>query len=295
MSRSMTMPESLSAPSDKVIYQVGLNALQYQEIERIAKRLIELSDYTVSSSLTSNDKNTPISWSFNPSVNTTKNTMGSLVSLLCDLQDVDENKESDDKDEFKISFKMSHGVIDRQRIQNLFQKIITDRNNFTHHFENYYVDPKSNSKKSHDEVLKILRLEYRDAEYLLEKLKNELVVKIDFIRDYIKLSFDIMTIDEIANTFDAAYQSCKRNDDWAVWQQVMNFVHKESEAQTSIESLKKQRNIKSTKNILELIFPKWLFREEPTKNGSRILVKVDNTSVNIDNSFPKIETIPHSV
>lgn len=282
MSRSMTMPESLSAPSDKVIYQVGLNALQYQEIERTAKRLIELSDYTVTSSDISKDRPTPISWSFNPSVNTTKNTMGSLVSLLCDLQDVDENKESDDKDEFKISFKMSHGVIDRQRIQNLFQKIITDRNNFTHHFENYYVDPNSNSKKSHDEVLKILRLEYRDAEYLLEKLKNELVVKIDFIRDYIRLSFDIMTIDEIANTFDAAYQSCKRNDDWAVWQQVMNFVHKESEAQTSIESLKKQRNIKSTKNILKLIFPKWLFREEPTKNGSRILVKVDNTSVNID-------------
>ncbi len=282
MSRSMTMPESLSAPSDKVIYQVGLNALQYQEIERTAKRLIELSDYTVTSSDISKDRPTPISWSFNPSVNTTKNTMGSLVSLLCDLQDVDENKESDDKDEFKISFKMSHGVIDRQRIQNLFQKIITDRNNFTHHFENYYVDPNSNSKKSHDEVLKILRLEYRDAEYLLEKLKNELVVKIDFIRDYIRLSFDIMTIDEIANTFDAAYQSCKRNDDWAVWQQVMNFVHKESEAQTSIESLKKQRNIKSTKNMLKLIFPKWLFREEPTKNGSRILVKVDNTSVNID-------------
>ncbi|WP_201582942.1 hypothetical protein [Psychrobacter immobilis] len=278
----MTMPESLSAPSDKVIYQVGLNALQYQEIERTAKRLIELSDYTVTSSDISKDRPTPISWSFNPSVNTTKNTMGSLVSLLCDLQDVDENKESDDKDEFKISFKMSHGVIDRQRIQNLFQKIITDRNNFTHHFENYYVDPNSNSKKSHDEVLKILRLEYRDAEYLLEKLKNELVVKIDFIRDYIRLSFDIMTIDEIANTFDAAYQSCKRNDDWAVWQQVMNFVHKESEAQTSIESLKKQRNIKSTKNMLKLIFPKWLFREEPTKNGSRILVKVDNTSVNID-------------
>ena len=144
MSRSMTMPESLSAPPDKIIYQVGLNALRYQEIERIAKRLIEFSDYTVTSSDISKDRPTPISWSFNPSVNTTKNTMGSLVSLLCDLQDVDENKKSDDKDEFKISFKMSHGVIDRQRIQNLFQKIITDRNNFTHHFENYYVDPNSN-------------------------------------------------------------------------------------------------------------------------------------------------------
>ena len=97
MSRSITMPESLSAPSDKIIYQVGLNALRYQEIERIAKRLIEFSDYTVTSSDISKDKPTPISWSFNPSVNTTKNTMGSLVSLLCDLYDADENKESDDK------------------------------------------------------------------------------------------------------------------------------------------------------------------------------------------------------
>lgn len=288
MSRSMTMPESLIAPSDKVIYQMGLNALRYQEIERIAKRLIEFSDYTVSSSPTSNDKTTPISSSFAPSTDTTKKTMGSLVSLLCELQNTDENEQPEDNNELKISFKMSHRVINRQGIQDLFQKVIVDRNNFTHHFERYYFDSNSNSKKSHDKVLNILQLEYRDAEYLLEKLKNELVVKIDFIRDYMKLSFDIMAIDEIANFFDEAYQVCKRDDDWAVWQQVMHFVYEKSEAQESIESLKRQRNIKSTKNILERIFPKWLFIEEPTKNGSRILVKVDNTSVNIDSSFPEI-------
>lgn len=288
MSRSITMPESLSAPSDKIIYQVGLNALRYQEIERVSKRLIEFSDYTVTSSDISKDRPTPISWSFNPSINTTKNTMGSLVSLLCDLQDVDDNKESDDKDEFKISFKMSHGVIDRQRIQNLFQKIITDRNNFTHHFENYYVDPNSNLKQPHEVVLKRLQFEYNDAGCLLEKLKSELKMKIDFIIEHMNLFSEVMTINQVANTFDEAYQSCKRSDGWAVWQQVMNFVYKEPEAQTSIESLKNQRNIKSTKNILELVFPKWLFREEPTKNGSRILVKVDNTSVSIDSSFPKI-------
>ena len=144
------------------------------------------------------------------------------------------------------------------------------------------------AKKSHDEVLKVLQLEYRDAEYLLEKLKNELVVKIDFIRDYMKLSFDIMAIDEIANFFEEAYQVCKRDDDWAVWQQLMNFVYEKSEAQKSIESLKRQRDIKSTKNILELILPNWLFKDEPTKNGSRILVQIDNTLVNIDNSFPEI-------
>lgn len=288
MSRITTIPESLIAPSDKVIYQMGLNTLKYQEIERIAKKLIEFSDYTVSSFPTFKDETTPISSSFTPSIDTTKKTMGSLVSLLCELQNTDENEQSEDSNDLKISFKMSHRVINRQGIQDLFQKVITARNNFTHHIESYYSDPESNSKKSHDEVLNVLQLEYRDAEYLLEKLKNELVVKIDFIRDYMKLSFDIMAIDEVANFFDEAYQVCKRDDDWAVWQQVMNFVYEKPEAQKSIESLKKQRNIKSTKNILELIFPKWLFREEPTKNGSRILVKVDNTSVNIDSSFPKI-------
>lgn len=288
MSKSMTMPESLSTPSDKIIYQVGLNALRYQEIERIAKRLVELSDYTVTSSNISKDRHTPISWSFNPSVNTTKNTMGSLVSLLCDLQDVDENKESDDKDEFKISFKMSHGVIDRQRIQDLFQKIVTNRNNFTHHFENYYDHSNSNSKKSHDEVLKRLEFEYNDAGCLLEKLKSELEMKIDFILEHMNLYSEVVTINQLSDYFEEAYQVCKRNDDWAVWQQVLHFVYKKSGAQNSIESLKRQRNIKSTKNILELIFPKWLFREEPTKNGSRILVKVNNSSVNMDTNFPKI-------
>ena len=288
MSRSMNVLESLSAPSDKVIYQMGLNTLRYQEVEKIAKRLIELSDYTVSSSPTFKDKTTPITSSFTPSTDTTKKTMGSLVNLLCELQNTDENEQPEDSNELKISFKMSHRVINRQGIQDLFQKVIIDRNNFTHHFESYYFNSNSNGKKSHDEVLKVLQLEYRDAEYLLEKLKDELVVKIDFIMNYMKLSFEIIAIDEIANFFDDAYQVCKRDDDWAVWQQVMHFVNKESEAQTSIESLKKQRNIKSTKNILELIFPNWLFKDEPTKNGSRILVKVDNTSVNIDSSFPEI-------
>ena len=79
----MTMPEPLSAPSDKIIYQVGLNMLRYQEIERIAKKLIELSDYTLSS--TAKDKTTPISSLFTPRIDITKNTRGSLGSLLCDL------------------------------------------------------------------------------------------------------------------------------------------------------------------------------------------------------------------
>ena len=288
MSRSMTMPESLSAPSDKIIYQVGLNTLRYQEIERIAKRLIEFSDYTVTSSDISKDRPTPISWSFNPSVNTTKNTMGSLVSLLCDLQDVDENKESDDKDEFKISFKMSHGVIDRQRIQNLFQKIITDRNNFTHHFENYYVDPNSNFKQPHEVVLKRLQFEYNDAGCFLEKLKSELKMKIDFIIEHMNLFSEVVTINQVANIFDEAYQSCKRSDGWAVWQQVMHYVYKTPNTQTNIEKLKKKKSLKTTKNMLMCVFPNWLFKDEPTKNGSRILVKVDNTSVNIDSSFPEI-------
>lgn len=288
MSRSMTMPESLSAPSDKIIYQVGLNALRYQEIERIAKRLIEFSDYTVTSSDISKDRPTPISWSFNPSVNTTKNTMGSLVSLLCDLQDVDENKESDDKDEFKISFKMSHGVIDRQRIQNLFQKIITNRNNFTHHFENYYVDPNSNFKQPHEVVLKRLQFEYNDAGCLLEKLKSELKMKIDFIIEHMNLFSEVVTINQVANIFDEAYQSCKRSDGWAVWQQVMHYVYKTPDTQTNIEKLKKKKSLKTTKNMLMRVFPNWLFTDEPTENGSRILVKVDNTSVNIDSNFPKI-------
>lgn len=288
MSRSMTMPESLSAPSDKIIYQVGLNALRYQEIERIAKRLIEFSDYTVTSSDISKDRPTPISWSFNPSVNTTKNTMGSLVSLLCDLKDVDENKESDDKGEFKISFKMSHGVIDRQRIQNLFQKIITNRNNFTHHFENYYVDPNSNFKQPHEVVLKRLQFEYNDAGCLLEKLKSELNMKIDFIIEHMNLFSEVVTINQVANIFDEAYQSCKRSDGWAVWQQVMHYVYKTPDTQTNIEKLKKKKSLKTTKNMLMRVFPNWLFTDEPTENGSRILVKVDNTSVNIDSNFPKI-------
>lgn len=284
----MTVPQSLSNPSDKVIYQMGLNTLRYQEIERIAKKLIELSDYTVTSSHISKDKPIPISWSFNPSVNTTKNTMGSLVSLLCDLQDVDENKESDDKDEFKISFKMSHGVIDRQSIQNLFQKIIADRNNFTHHFENYYVDPNSDFNQSHEVVLKRLQFEYNDAGCLLEKLKSELKMKIDFIIEHMNLFSEVMTINQVANIFDEAYQSCKRSDGWAVWQQVMHYVYKTPNTQTNIEELKKKKSLKTTKNMLMCVFPNWLFRDEPTENGTRVLVQVNNTLVNIDSNFPEI-------
>ena len=288
MSRIMTIPESLIAPFDKVIYQMGLNTLKYQEIEKIAKKLIEFSDYTVSSSPTFKDKTTPISSSFAPSIDTTKKTMGSLVSLLCELQNTDENEQSEDSNDLKISFKMSHRVINRQGIQDLFQKVIAARNNFTHHIASYYSDPESNSKKSHDVVLKILQLEYKDAEYLLEKLKNELVIKIDFIKEHIEFSLELMAINEIADLFEEAYQVCKRDDGWAIWQQVIALAYKNTEAQTSIENLKQQRNLKSTKDILELVFPNWLFRDEPTKKGSRILVQVDNTLVNIDSSFPEI-------
>ncbi|MBH0086891.1 hypothetical protein I6E84_11760 [Psychrobacter sp. SCQQ22] len=281
MSKMMTIPESLSAPHDKVIYQMGLNTLKYQEIEKIAKKLIEFSNYTVSFSSTPEEQ-------FTPSTDTTKKTMGSLVSLLFDLQNMDENEEFEDSNELKFSVRMSHGVIDRQKVQNLFQKVIIDRNNFTHHIESYYSNPESNSKKSNDEVLKILQLEYKNAEYLLEKLKNELVVKINLVKHHIDISLELMAINELANIFEEAYQVCKRDDGWAIWQQVIALAYKNTEAQTSIENLKQQRNLKSTKDILELVFPNWLFRDEPTKKGSRILVQVDNTLVNIDSSFPEI-------
>lgn len=284
----MTTIQSLSSPSDKVIYQVGLNTLKYQEVEKFAKKIIELSDYTICSSPVSQEKPTPMSWSLTPSTDTTKKTMGSLVSLLCNIQSIDENEDVEDSNEIKISFKMSHGVIERQRIQNLFQKVIVSRNSFTHHFENYYFDSDSTIERKHEVVLNNLQNEYRDAENLLKKLKNELVMKIDLIKESLELSLELITINEIANFFEEAYQVYKREDGWAVWQQVINFAYKIPETQPAIENLKKQRKLKSPKRLFELVFPDWVFREEPTKNGVRILVKIDNSQVNTVNNLSKI-------
>lgn len=89
-----------------------------------------------------------------------------------------------------------------------------------------------------------------------------------------------MTINEIADFFEEAYQVCKREDGWAVWQQVMHFAYKTTKVQIDIENLKKQRKLKSTKHVLECVFPNWIFKDEPTKNGIRILVKIDNSQVN---------------
>lgn len=144
----MTVPQSISSLSDKVIYQIGLNTLIYQEVEKVAKKIIELSDYTICSSRILQEKPTSMSWSLNPSTDTTKKTMGSLVNLLCNIHSIDDNEEIEDSNEIKIAFKMSHGVLDRQRNQNLFQKVIVSRNIFTHHFETYYFDSDSTIKKT---------------------------------------------------------------------------------------------------------------------------------------------------
>ena len=283
----MTVPQSLSSLSDKIIYQVGLNMLKYRQIEGVSKNLVTFSNYTFSSSST--PKNEPISWSIIPNVNTTKMTMGSLISLLCDIQIMDEDgdEESEDSNEIKISIKMSHRVINRCKIETLFRKVVTDRNNLIHHFD-YFLRIKDKDERSDNKVIERLKHEYEDADYLLKQLQQELSRKLDFIINNLKFSLEAITINQVADYFEEAYQVCKRDDDWAVWQQVLNFVYKKSEAQTSIESLKKQRNLKSTKNILELAFPNWLFKDEPTQNGSRVLVKIDNTAVNIDSSFPEI-------
>ena len=281
----MTVPQSLSNPSDKIIYQVGLNMLKHRQIEGVSKNLIIFSNYTFGSPSTS--KNEPISWSITPNINTTKMTMGGLISLLCDVQLMDEDEDIEYSNEIKISIKMSHRVINRDRIEVLFKKIVTDRNNLTHHFD-YFLMARDQDEESDNKILERLQNQYDDAEYLLKQLQQELSAKLDFIETYLKYSLETMTISQLADVFYEAYQSCKRSDGWAVWQQIMHFVYETSEAQKSIESLKKQKDIKSTKNILELIFPKWIFREEPTKNGSRILVQVDNTLVNTDSSFPEI-------
>lgn len=243
----MTVPQSLSNPSDKIIYQVGLNMLKYRQIEGVSKNLIIFSNYTFGSPSTS--KNEPISWSITPNINTTKMTMGGLISLLCDVQLMDEDEDIEYSNEIKISIKMSHRVINRDRIEVLFKKIVTDRNNLTHHFD-YFLMARDQDEESDNKILERLQNQYDDAEYLLKQLQQELSAKLDFIETYLKYSLETMTISQLADVFYEAYQSCKRSDGWAVWQQIMHFVYETSEAQKSIESLKKQKDIKSTKNIL---------------------------------------------
>lgn len=282
----MTIPQSLSIPSDKIIYQVGLNMLKYQQIEKVAKNLVIFSDYTFGSSSTSEDE--PISWfPLTPTINTTNTTMGGLIRLLCDIQSMDKDKEIEDSNEIKISIKMSHRVINRYEIETLFKKIVTDRNKLTHHF-NYFFSPNSRNMRADDEVLERLKNEYENAEYLLKKLQQELSTKIDFIIEYLKISSEAITINQVADVFDKAYQECRRNDGWAVWQQVISLVYKTPNSKTSIEDLKKKINRKQTKSALQFIFPNWQFSVEPTQNGSRVLVKVDNTIININSDIPRI-------
>ena len=176
----MTVPQSLSNPSDKIIYQVGLNMLKYRQIEGVSKNLIIFSNYTFGSPSTS--KNEPISWSITSNINTTKMTMGGLISLLCDVQIMDEDIE--DSNEIKISIKMSHRVINRDRIEVLFKKVVTDRNNLTHHFD-YFLRTRDQEEESDNKVLERLQNQYDDAEYLLKQLQQELSAKLDFIEAYL--------------------------------------------------------------------------------------------------------------
>lgn len=281
----MTVPQSLSSPSDKIIYQVGLNMLKYRQIEGVSKNLIIFSNYTFGSPSTS--KNEPISWSITPNINITKMTMGGLISLLCDVQLMDEDEDIEDSNEIKISIKMSHRVINRDRIEVLFKKVVTDRNNLTHHFD-YFLMTRDQDEESDNKVLERLQNQYDDAEYLLKQLQQELSEKLDFIQEYLKFSLETLTISQVADAFDEAYQSCKRNNGWAVWQQVISIVYKTPNSKNSVIGLKKKINQKQTKSALQFIFPNWQFSDEPTQNGSRVLVKIDNTAVNIESKLPKV-------
>ncbi|WP_296244307.1 MULTISPECIES: hypothetical protein [unclassified Psychrobacter] len=281
----MTLPQSLINPPDKIIYQVGLNILKYRQIEGVAKNLVVFSDYTFGSSSSPNKESRL--WPIISNVNTTKMTMGGLTSLLGDVQIMDEDEDIEDSNEIKISIKMSHRVINRHKIEALFKKVVAARNELIHHFD-CFLNPSHQNEESNSKVLERLQSEYEDAEYLLAQLQQELSFKLDFIMESLKFHSEAMTINQLADIFDNAYQECKRNDGWAAWQQVISYVYKTSDSKASIEKLKEKTSRKQTKSALQLYFPNWQFIDEPTKNGARVLVKIDNTAVNLVNNFPKI-------
>lgn len=279
----MSIPKALINSSDKIIYQVGLNMLIYQQIEGVAKKLALFSDYTFSSFSTPKENTSP--WFIKPATNTEKMTMGSLAKLLCSEAqniDIDDKLDIGNNSSYAIfSYKTAKKIRNTQNIETIFEKVVTARNNLTHHFFQFLI-PISDNGKSHKNILEQLQCEYKDAEYLLQNLQQELLLTTSSIKKYMD-SLEVTNIINLSSIFNNAYQKYKRKNGWAIWSEVLSFANKDLESKAYIALIKKDLKLEDTQDLLKIFFPNWEFEDESTQHGSRILVKVDNTKIVITN------------
>lgn len=279
---------------NEIIFQMGLNLRQYQEIEKIIKHLIRCSSQTIYI----NDKvtDTPQVNIWSNRANLEKTTLGNLLVQLEQTQNEPNYKDYDDDihvAQISLSYHVSLiAFFDIDKFEYDFQQIIDDRNRFIHHFDSI--------SKQDDDLLNHLKSMYQRAETFKQKhlipcseqlkkaIENALKECIKIMDNY-KNNWNRLTAYGI---FEDIYHKHKRSDGWAVWRVLIQDIqdnHPDILMGLRKESSFSSKNTAWTK-IIQESYPKWQFMEENTaKGGKRLLVKVDNSQITLSDKYHALD------
>ncbi len=274
---------------DEITFQMGLNLRQYQEIEQIIKRLILISSQTVKVTLWIDGENEIFEqpkldlWSNR--ANLEKTTLGNLLAQLKQTQQEPNYKEHDDIHAAQASLDYHIPLIaffDMDKFERDFKQIVADRNQFIHHFDSI--------SKQDDDLLTHLKSMYQRAE---DFKQEHLIACSEQLEKTIKNCLDkIIEIGDIyinnqsrltaSGIFEEIYHKNKRSDGWAVWTKLIQDIQKNHP--NILMGLRKESSLGSKNTawtkIIQECYPKWQFMEECTKKGGkRLLVKVDNGKI----------------
>lgn len=281
----------MDAKQFEIPYQMGINLQKYQEIEQIFKRIISISSQTVYVKLpiqSFNKDSRPELNIWSNQTNIANATLGNLLTQLEKTENEPKYQDSHVANPELIQVFFSYHVpiikfVDKEKFALDFKQVVQDRNRFIHHFPN---------KDNQDAILGQLKEEYERADKFKE---NHLIPFLNTIINHIEYNTQPEIIKQIKivvlnfgrlsayELFEQIYEKHKRPDNWAVWASIIQEIQKEYPYVLSNlrqESSFVGKNVALNKIIKEA-YPNWQFMKENTPKGKQLLVKIDNSLVNL--------------
>ncbi|SAY50289.1 hypothetical protein [Neisseria weaveri] len=272
---------------DKITYQMGLNLQKYQEIEQIFKRIIYISSKTLYLQQPANQEVKPQVDIWSNRSDLKKATLGNLLIQFERTSNEPKHQEHVDEPEL-IQISCSYHIpaiifVDKEKFELDFKEVVKDRNRFIH---------SPSMENDHNITLSRLKKEYERAEQFKQNhlipCLNEVIKNIDIGLEEITKHLQIYALNygrlAACEFFDEIYQKHKRSDGWAVWQNVIQEMQKKHP--NVLSDLRKETSFTYKKiawvKIIKEAYPNWQFMEEETLKGSKqLVVKVDNSSLNL--------------